>query len=354
MTQQSQQSRQQAGHAASRSEFDELMSRSIYDRIEDPLKYSVDEKMCLAASAYTGCSVAQAPAVLMTCAIENITLKEYSRTYHNVDGKHVMKSQAMLANFRTQHGGNHIIASDTADVAAIQLQNRDGVIYQYEFSSFDAVTSRWPWKKWREALPHVHKYLAAGKQPAEIFSIMSAEFCKDNWATPTDVRNMLMRRCVSAAVDNFCPEVDSGAGSEWDDAEVVHTAISTNQPKRTTAAEAMAMAAKNGASGSAAQPFDPADASAEDAQFAAAGDPDVAETAPPDVGLPGFATSAQVERLTQLRAELNMPLKVWEDSLTKRSAKTAHGLKQADAQEIIDKLEARRRQAKPAEPAVKN
>lgn len=297
---------------------------AIYEKVENPIAFC--DAMAETCAAITGCSLQQGKGVALTCLCEGITPHEYARTYHNIQGKSSMRADAMLAHFRTKYGGKHKVVERSATRAAIELVNSDGDIFAADFTWEDAQGSRWPWKD-----PEDHK-----------------KGLKDNWSTPTDQKNMLWARLVSDSIRAFQPEVVAGiyTPEELQDANVVETVIKTDAPARLTAAEAMAAAANhtngNGSSATDAPPFEAAE-NIEDAEYTPAS-PDQ----PP--AEEGFATKAQIERLNDLRRELNMPVKAWDDALAKRNARTAHGLKVADAQEIIDKLEARRRTA----PAAKN
>lgn len=309
-------------------------SLAIYEKVENPIAFC--ESMAETCAAITGVSPAQGKGVALTCLCEGITPHEYARTYHNIQGKSSMRADAMLAMFRTKHGGKHRIVERSPNRAAIVLTNAEGDDYEASFSWEDAQDSRWPWKD-------------PDKRDKGL---------KDNWSTSTDKKNMLWARLVSDSIRAFCPEVVAGiyTPEEIADLDVVDTNITTAAAKPVrSAAEAMAMASGNGnGSGQAAitssateePPFEVAKGDAEDAEFVptSPGKPPVEE---------GFATTSQVERLSQLREELSPPQNVWDEALKKRGASTVHGLTQANAQDLIDKLVAQKSRRK-AEPAGKN
>lgn len=288
---------------------------AIYEKVDNPIAFC--DAMGETCAAIVGCSLQQGKGVALTCLCEGITPHEYARTYHNIQGKSSMRADAMLAIFRTKYGGKHRIIERSATRAAIELVNAEGDVYAAEFTWADAEASRWPWK---DADNH-------GKG------------LKDNWSTPTDQKNMLWARLVSDSIRAFQPEVVAGiyTPEEIGDLDVVSTTIATTGEKRRTAAEVMAEAAAPTATLAAPPAEDVADA-----EFTVAEPPFEATSQP--MG-DGFATPAQVERLNALREELNPPQNVWDEALKKRGATTVHGLKQADAQGLIDKFEAKRRRA---------
>lgn len=268
---------------------------AIYKKIDQPIAFC--EAMAETCAAVTGCSLQQGKAVALTCLCEGITPHEYARTYHNIQGKSAMRADAMLATFRGKYGGSHKIVERSENRAAIVLTNANGDEFTDEFTWVQAQQSRWPWKD--------HEKHEKG--------------LKDNWSTPTDRKAMLWARLVSDSIRAFAPEVVAGiyTPEELIDADVVDSRVATHAPRR-TAEEAIAIASVS---------------EIEDAPFNAAID----DPAP-------FATQGQIDRLNQLREKLNPPQQVWDEALAKRGATTAHGLKKADAQDLIDKLESRARQ----------
>lgn len=286
---------------------------AIYEKIAQPIAFC--DAMAETCAAVTGCSLQQGKAVALTCLCEGITPHEYARTYHNIQGKSAMRADAMLATFRGKHGGSHRIVERSENRAAIELTNAEGEKYSDEFTWAQAQQSRWPWKD--------HEKHEKG--------------LKDNWSTPTDRKAMLWARLVSDSIRAFAPEVVAGiyTPEELVDADVVDSRVVTHAPRRTVE-EAIAIASASQAAAPQQQPDETVVVEGEiveDAPFNAAID----DPAP-------FATQAQIDRLNQLREKLNPPQQVWDEALAKRGATTVHGLKKADAQDLIDKLESHARQ----------
>ena len=197
---------------------------AVYEKVDNPVTFA--SEMAETTAALVGCSLSQGKAVALTCLVEGITPLEFKRTYHLIQGSPTMRADAMLAKFR-KAGGKFTIVERSKDKAAIELTSAEGDSYKNEFTREEALASRWPWKDWK----------APDRQ------------LKDNWATDTDFKAMLWARLVSDSIRAFAPEIVAGiyTPEEMQDADVIASSVQSNEPKRPTAAEAMAMAA--GASG---------------------------------------------------------------------------------------------------------
>lgn len=311
----------------------------LYEKIQNPIVDATNERMVKAVATFTRCTPDQAPAVMLTCLSEGISLREYGRTYHTMMGQSVMKSQAMLANFRAKYGGNHEIVERSSERAAIVLTAKDGVTFPHEFTAIEAMHSRWPWKDWQKAHVQLAELEAKGKVGSELFAAMQPHM-KDNWGTPTDWRAMLWWRCVAEAIDTFCPEVDSGACS-LDEALDVSLGPVFESP-RLSAAEAIAKASTNGAAAQEVVTDIPAGERVLEGELVdAIGEGDPASEATAEDSAPlgeGFATRAQIDRLRELYDECSIPYAKQQEALAKRKCNSLRNLTTAQIQEMIDKL----------------
>lgn len=334
----------------------------IYDKVDNPLQESQTDACKEMVSAYTRCSLAQAPAVMLTCMAEGISLREYARTYYTIEGSSVMKSAAMLANFRTQHGGAHKPIERTAEVAHIRLIDREGEEFELRITAEEALRSRSPWIKPKAALEALAKLPDGMAFPDVLAAMREAGHLKDNWLTETDWRKMLWWRCVSEAVDAFCPEVDSGAAS-LSDAEM-YAASDNTEPRRehypspspAERSQATMERIKEAAQKPAASSVVHSATVTTNGPVPASETPP-AETAPAtepsaEAEAPQLATDEQVAQLESLFERLETPKDVQQNIFARKGAEDAKGLSQAAIAEVIDKLGEMLRQKEAAsEPA---
>lgn len=325
----------------------------VYEKVENPLREATTKESREMVSSFCGVPLAQAPAVLLTCMVEGISLQEYARTFHNIQGKNVMKAAAMIANFRTKFGGDHEILANDSTKAGVKLilKGRD---HTHHVTAEEMMQSRIPWNDWQEG----HKALASlpvdmpfDEKFAQLKAMTTNDnkpLFKDNWATPTDWRKMLWWRCVSEAVDVFCPEVDSGAQSieeegfaspmRYVEAATAATAAPAEAPKSAmdrikSASEAPAPSEVTSATVTTnAPPAEPT--------------PQAEPQEPPQE--PGFASSAQIDRLRGLFEQLGIGLEDQNAIYSRRNATTAHGLRSEEIEEIIAKLEEKAKALSPS------
>ena len=136
----------------------------------------------LAQSGMFGISNAGAGFVVAaTCHQQGISLMEFQRTYHIVNGKPSMRADAMLAELR-KRGGKHRIIDNTVNRAAIEIEF-EGQKLKFEFTIEDA------------------------RRTGDCFE-KDGKTLKHTWAKRPD--DMLWARCVSRAVRRICPEIVSG------------------------------------------------------------------------------------------------------------------------------------------------
>lgn len=119
--------------------------------------------------------------VAATCHQQGISLLEFNRTYHIVEGRPSMRADAMLAEFRNRGGRYEILENSTTRAAAVFEFDNQRVTF--EFTSADAART------------------------GDCFKADGKTF-KHNWAHRPD--DMLWARMVSRAVRRLCPEIVAG------------------------------------------------------------------------------------------------------------------------------------------------
>jgi hypothetical protein len=119
--------------------------------------------------------------VAATCHQQGISLMEFQRTYHIVEGKPSMRADAMLAEFR-KRGGRYTIVENTVTRAAAQFEFEGNKI-PAEFTIEDA------------------------QRTGDCFK-SDGKTIKHTWAKRPE--DMLWARMVSRAVRRLCPEIVAG------------------------------------------------------------------------------------------------------------------------------------------------
>lgn len=152
----------------------------------------------LAASGMMVKNAAAGFVVAATCHQQGISLLEFHRTYHIVDGKPSMRADAMLAEFR-KAGGRYKITENSVTRAAAEFEF-EGQKIDFSFSMQDAMRTG-------DCLK------ADGKTIKEIWQ-----------KRPED---MLWARMVSRAVRRLCPEINAGL---YAPEEVVDFASDSQRP----------------------------------------------------------------------------------------------------------------------------
>lgn len=221
---------------------------AIYGKIENPLDFC--REFATACASLVSCTEEQGKAIAMTCLCENLTPVEFQRKYHVIQGKPAMKYDAMLAEFRMNHGGDYEMLQRTPEIAEIKLIDAKKREYTFKYTVDDAKASRWPWKDFRA--------------PEKGF--------KDNWATATDMRNMLWARLVSDSLRVVCPELVAGVYTEEELVDAIEGEII--EPPRKTAAQILAEKSSQAQEPPvAAEPEKADEADAIEAEFFAANEP---------------------------------------------------------------------------------
>lgn len=340
-------------------------SLAVYQKVDNPIAFATD--MGKTFAAMTGVPLEQGAAVALTCLCEGLTPVDYRRRYHTIDGKPTMRADAMLAEFRLNHGGDYEIVSRTADLAAINLIDRKNRSYPFSFSWEECLQSRWPWK--------------SGKGPGD----NPVNDIKTNYSTPIDRRNMLWARLVSDSIRAVCPELSAGVYTpeEAEDMTVSGSQVTapaavarptvaqivaagqangngsnghpTHAPQQTAAAQATGDVAASGTTEAVGDHVeDVVDAEFETAADAGVGSEAGAESEESTDPTPGTISPTQVRTLTELVKKLQMPHAAVESMLAKRGVSAIRSLSKEQAKEIIGKLREKARQLAAVESGSPN
>lgn len=139
----------------------------------------------IAQSRMFGCdNEAQGKVLASMQVTQGISLMDILRTYHFVDGKLSMRAEAMLATFRDQYGGQHVVLKRDPEGAGIRLIDRHGTVTEC-FLSWEQIKN-------------------------EPFTKDKKGGVKANYATPHKRMQMLWARLVSDSVRSVEPSVVAG------------------------------------------------------------------------------------------------------------------------------------------------
>lgn len=301
---------------------------TVYERMPDGLSAVRELGTAIAKSGMFGCgSIEQGQVLALECLARRMPPLTLAERYHVVQGKLMMKYDAMLAEFRAK-GGKHKIIARTEDRAEIELE-LDGNTHREALTWDEAQKEKWPFKGDGKTL-------------------------KDNWATPRARRQMLWARVVSEGVRALCPEVNNGryvAEEIEDDGQPAASSNGRAESRATTSVVDQAeAAAKTGATDAEFEVKQGQSAAATAA--AASATPPAAATSPAQPS-GQFATDAQVKKLGILAVALQCGDKL-QAAYAKRGVASARSLQAADAQAIIDKLEAELNQRQAADQAAEH
>jgi len=185
---------------------------TVYDRISDPIVYAEKMGAALAKSGMCGLPNEEAGMIIaMTCLCDGITPMDYMRRYHTINGKPSMRSDAMLAEFRINHGGNHKVVERSPDRSTIRLISRDESIDEFSLTWDEAQEAGWPY--------YVDK-------KGEVAT-------KDTWDSRRGRQTMLWARVVSDAIRTVCPEVNAGVYTPEEMADIPPAGIQDPKQQET-------------------------------------------------------------------------------------------------------------------------
>jgi hypothetical protein len=322
---------------------------SLYERIGDLDKFLAESPMLKATASLMGCPVEQAPAVLMHAMGLGMSVIELARNYHWIEGRPSMRADAMLANFRTQHGGAYVVKRRDSDGIDIEFTDRQGNVYPCSLSWQQMLQSPYPWRK--------------DKGPKDE---PKPENLKNNYATEMGRRSMMFARLVSDSLRWICPELVAGVytpeelmESESYGAAHVEAPIVPQKSAMEVAAAAKATTATTVISKPVETTAAPVNTAAEiekvvDAEYtigdASASSEAAPETVAPeqptttsaDPNLPGSITPAQQGELDGLTDKLRehnlLSAERWQTALAKRRCQNTAQLSYAQAAELIGRL----------------
>ena len=156
---------------------------TVYSQMPNALEFIEQMGGMIATSKLLGCeNPAQGRVMAMTCLAKGCDPLSLAQRYDIIQGKLSMKSDAMLAEFRSR-GGKHRIIQRDSDGAVVELSIAG------ETQTFGLL--------WVDAQ---EEDFTKGKK-GEI---------KANYATPRKRMQMLWARVVSDGVRAMCPEVNTG------------------------------------------------------------------------------------------------------------------------------------------------
>ena len=154
-------------------------------------------------SGMFGCkSPEQGNILALTCYMEKMTPLQFKRKYHMIDGTVTMRSDAMLAEARTNYGARHKWIKRDSNGAEIEVTGADGAVGSFALS-------------WEEAQEEPFVY-AGGSSPS---TPKAKRKFKTNYATPRARMQTLAARVASDAVRAMVPEVNAGTYSPEDVAD---------------------------------------------------------------------------------------------------------------------------------------
>lgn len=288
----------------------------VYGRIDDPLQFA--KMFADSAASMLGADLRQGPAIALHAMCQGITIPDFARRNHWIEGRPSMRSDAMLAEFRMNHRGSHRVIIESPDKIEIEFIDRDGNVYPRTLTWEECQQEPWPWKD-----KHNHD-----------------KGLKDNWATPLGRQAMMFARLVSRSLRSICPELVAGV---YTPEEILESVVGDNQVpapgrQRPTVEEIAASAASDGGS-----PVEGEVVSVEVTSASPASQPEAdsepAESASVEPNSEaGSATKSQVDCIKRLFDECNLTPEKRSEVLARRGASVERNLSVNDAAELIDKL----------------
>ncbi len=172
---------------------------SIYDRFSNPGEFIRLMGQAIMKSKMFGIdNASQGEVMALECASRRMPPLRLAERYHFFQGKLSMKTDTMLADFRTKCGGCHVVVSRTPTEATIILM-LDGQEQQFGLT-------------WAEAL--LEPFVYVGKEDPVVRKLQAGKTetlaIKPKYATPRARMQMLWARVVSDGVRAMAPEVVAG------------------------------------------------------------------------------------------------------------------------------------------------
>ena len=287
-----------------------MVTAEVYSRVADPLKFA--EQMSKSAASLLKAPIEQGMAIAMHSLCEGITLVEMRRRYHWIQGGPSMRADAMLAEFRMNHGGDYEVHESSPTECRITFTDSKGRETAAEVTWEEMKDSRWPWVDWKD---HEKGF-------------------KDSWATPRDRKTMMFNRLVTETLRQICPELVAGVYTpeELEDAGTVQTIDA--QVVAPTVAE---IVNQHEEKASLPAPVEAEPVEAEPVESV------LSQPVASDPASPGSVADRQVERIRELFESIPIGQEKQAEILAKRNAQSVRNLSQNQAEELIDRLEAIRK-----------
>lgn len=160
---------------------------ALSDRVPDVTAFCREAGKAIAMSGMFGLArEEQGFVVAMTCYLENLTPLEFFRRYHIIQNRPAMRTDYMLADFNAR-GGKHVIVKKTPDEVKVwfsYLGNELEVSVTWEQMQQEP----WPWVD-----PKNHD-----------------KGLKNNWDSPRQRQNMMLKRIISETIRDICPSINAG------------------------------------------------------------------------------------------------------------------------------------------------
>ena len=207
-----------------------------YDKIDNVPSFVESLGRSIALSKMFGCeSEEQGHIMALECIAKKMPPLSIAEKYHLIHGKLSMKTEAMLADFRTVAKGMHRVICRTPDKVAIELITADRQSHEFELT-------------WAEAKREPFVY--EGKESTVVEQINSGKMdklkLKAKYATDRSRMQMLWARLVSDSIRCLAPEVICGTYTpeEVSDFDQIPEEIRNDQPVESEAIEEAEVATK--------------------------------------------------------------------------------------------------------------
>lgn len=367
------------------------VTSQAYESVRDPLEWAKVAGSAIHASGLFGVvNPAQGFVIAFDAFTRRIPLLQYAQTYHIIEGKLSMRADAMLARFL--EAGGRIKWKNQGDDGqqAVADFSVDGAKYTIGYTLDDATragASFKPGSNWSKRPGEMLRARLISKAIRMLMpQVIAGVYCPEDFESGEDGLAKLKPDAATmvpvANVENVQPIVkriettaapgvpSTAAAAPAADVASVHPATAAAAP---TNAFAQQITTLEDLVDKLKMPLDKfqealrkrgveraADLTVEQAAdlikrlsdmlqkvTAAQAAPTTAAPAAPATnlpitpGAPGYATGDQMNRLIELRKQLQMPDAAWQAVLSKRGLNATHELKTEDAAEIIGRLEAK-------------
>ena len=171
---------------------------TVYERMSDPVAAIDSMGKSIAQSKLFGCqNEAQGQVLAMECMAQRMPPLTMAKRFDLMNGKLSMKSQAMLADFRTS-GGKTRLVEKSANRAAIWMRDKDGNEYDFVLT-------------WEETKEETFPY--QGKE-GDIVEALEGDRSKlklkPKYSRPRSRAIMLWNRLISDSIRAIAPEINCG------------------------------------------------------------------------------------------------------------------------------------------------